>query len=549
MQFSQARASQKGFAAYVAILAVVAVFISIASILLLKNPPVPANLYQAVIVSEAPQANIFKQAIGNNANGNGTNIVKLNFPANDTAGDLIIVAVTWGNSAIDVSSITDVEGNVYTNATGKTRFGAGWNYANQLYYAKNIAGGDNLITITMSGVPTGYLQASAYEYSGLDPVSPLDAVKSATGTNATAAPVAGTGFTGRLVTNAGWVLGEDKTVSVTSTYKATETSDVTVLNSTSKVTKYPSELIFGLGQRASNGDDWVMNMATFKLTPAPTPTPTPVPTPTPTPTPSVTPTPTPVPTPTPTPTALTVTTNSLPNGIVNVAYSVTLQASGGATPYTWSISGGTLPAGLTLTGSTGVIAGTPTTQGTSNFTVKVTDKNGATATKALSIVVNPAGSCVNDSHVAPWTYCARNDLCETGTEPGCSGKGLSFLGRNSTDGNGVYTPLDTAPNIGGLTGLNKCINRPRLPLQNMPGDGLFTRHGLQRGGWGGKLLGFGRLCISHERLRRLFAPVLLLGRQQHGIHHIRHPRSGDRGRCHPFCGTRRVFYHHPERHV
>jgi hypothetical protein len=146
--------------------------------------------------------------------------------------------------------------------------------------------------------------------------------------------------------------------------------------------------------------------------------------------------------------------------VVNVSYSATLQASGGATPYTWSISAGTLPAGLTLTGSTGVIAGTPTTQGTSNFTVKVKDKNAATATKALSIVVNAAGSCVNDSHVAPWTYCARNDLCETGTEAGCTGKGLSFLGRNSTDVNGVYTPIDTAPNIGGLTGLNKCITDP-----------------------------------------------------------------------------------------
>jgi putative Ig domain-containing protein len=86
----------------------------------------------------------------------------------------------------------------------------------------------------------------------------------------------------------------------------------------------------------------------------------------------------------------TITTTSLPGGTTGTAYSTTLQASGGTTPYGWSLSAGTLPAGLSLVASTGVISGTPTTAGTASFTVKVTDAANNTATKALSIAVAAA---------------------------------------------------------------------------------------------------------------------------------------------------------------
>jgi hypothetical protein len=68
-----------------------------------------------------------------------------------------------------------------------------------------------------------------------------------------------------------------------------------------------------------------------------------------------------------------VTTSSLPTGTVGTAYSQTLQASGGIAPYTWSVSSGTLPAGLSLATSTGVVSGTPTTAASANFTVEVKD--------------------------------------------------------------------------------------------------------------------------------------------------------------------------------
>jgi hypothetical protein len=85
-----------------------------------------------------------------------------------------------------------------------------------------------------------------------------------------------------------------------------------------------------------------------------------------------------------------VTTNSpLPDGVVGTAYNQMLAATGGDGNYTWSVSAGSLPAGLSLGASTGLISGTPTAEGTSTFTVQVAS-GGQTATKELSIHV--AGS-------------------------------------------------------------------------------------------------------------------------------------------------------------
>jgi uncharacterized protein affecting Mg2+/Co2+ transport len=102
---------------------------------------------------------------------------------------------------------------------------------------------------------------------------------------------------------------------------------------------------------------------------------------------------------------LTVTTSTLANGTTGSAYSQTLQASGGTSPYSWSIvSGlGNLPPGLGLNPSSGVISGTPTTTGTYNFTVRVTDSVPATAQKALSIVVTQPGIAYDSQFVSQTT--------------------------------------------------------------------------------------------------------------------------------------------------
>ena len=91
-------------------------------------------------------------------------------------------------------------------------------------------------------------------------------------------------------------------------------------------------------------------------------------------------------------TQLTISTTTLPSGSQNSAYNAMLAATGGVTPYTWSLVSGALPGGLSLSPSTGAIIGTPTGAGVSTFTVKVTDSEGSpqTATKQLSITINPA---------------------------------------------------------------------------------------------------------------------------------------------------------------
>ncbi len=72
--------------------------------------------------------------------------------------------------------------------------------------------------------------------------------------------------------------------------------------------------------------------------------------------------------------ALNITTTGFPDGVMGVPYSAMVTALGGTPPYSWS-SSGALPSGLTLDSATGIIAGTPTALGKSNFTIQVTDSS------------------------------------------------------------------------------------------------------------------------------------------------------------------------------
>ncbi|MGH9844572.1 MAG: Ig domain-containing protein, partial [Blastocatellia bacterium] len=79
---------------------------------------------------------------------------------------------------------------------------------------------------------------------------------------------------------------------------------------------------------------------------------------------------------------------NLPPGRAGDSYSQTFTGSGGTSPYSFTISAGLLPGGLTLS-SAGVLSGTPTAFGTFNFTVKATDSNGCMGTRAYTLVINP----------------------------------------------------------------------------------------------------------------------------------------------------------------
>ena len=83
---------------------------------------------------------------------------------------------------------------------------------------------------------------------------------------------------------------------------------------------------------------------------------------------------------------LTITTDSFPVGEVGVPYTVTLMASGGMPPYTWSIlKGSSFPAGLAL--EMDVITGTPSQAGTYSFTLEVTDSEGLMDSRTFEILI------------------------------------------------------------------------------------------------------------------------------------------------------------------
>ncbi len=88
---------------------------------------------------------------------------------------------------------------------------------------------------------------------------------------------------------------------------------------------------------------------------------------------------------------LGINTSSLQNGMVDSAYSKTLQASGGTKPYAWTVVSGTLPQGMALDGSSGIISGTPLESGTFNFSIKLADSTvpAQEATKDYSLIIEP----------------------------------------------------------------------------------------------------------------------------------------------------------------
>jgi Putative Ig domain len=136
-----------------------------------------------------------------------------------------------------------------------------------------------------------------------------------------------------------------------------------------------------------------------------------------------------------TPPALSITTPSLPTGTVAAGYTASLQANGGNAPYTWTLTQGQLPAGLTLStanNSTGSISGVPVLAGTSTFTVEVTDSEVVPVTKTaiFSIIVNAGATGGNSLFNNAYSFLFQ------GFDTGGT---VAIVGTLTADGNGHIT--------------------------------------------------------------------------------------------------------------
>jgi hypothetical protein len=189
--------------------------------------------------------------------------------------------------------------------------------------------------------------------------------------------------------------------------------------------------------------------------------------------------------------SLSVTTTSLPNGTIGAAYSGTLQASGGNPPYSWSISGGALPPGLTTVSGSGVITGTPTTDGTYGpYVFTVTDTSSTTATSGPLTIV------IGGTAVAVCSPAGNEGALTSSTPYAFLLKGTDVRG-NPIDIAGSFTPDGTGGISSAVADYNGLTDGPQ-PLQvNVTGSSYSFNTSAQ----GCLYLAFSGLASSSVRKR------------------------------------------------
>jgi hypothetical protein len=175
--------------------------------------------------------------------------------------------------------------------------------------------------------------------------------------------------------------------------------------------------------------------------------------------------------------APTITTTMLSGGTVNVAYNQTLQATGNPATFTWNVTAGTLPAGLNLNSSTGAITGTPTTVGSSTFTIGASNGVDSDATREFSINIIPASTAPIFSG-SGWSFQGGTLTVTTnaGTTNWRTGRGLATF--QFTDVTAVVIE-DDVTSIGGNAFLD-CTNLKSVTFKSPSsvtsiGDAAFRR--------------------------------------------------------------------------
>lgn len=328
-------------------------FSLVASDGLLSSTPAPFSM----TISPAPPPTGITLVQSNSSSGAAVNSLSAAFPGPNSTGNLSIVFVRMSSTNQTVN-VTDSLGNSYAKAVSQTQTADG--HQIHVFYAANIRAGANTVTLTFSAA-NNHPFAAIFEYAGLRAADPLDKASAAQGsgsavnTGSTAVTntanelvFAGTGFpfnyTGTITAGTGYVLLRQDTGTSRS---ATEAMVATSTGS------FSGKFVL------SASTNWSAVAATFKTGGA---------------------------------TQLAITTASLPSATVGLGYSANAAASGGISPYSWSIVSGGLPAGLSLNPATGAISGTPSSAGSTSFTLQVSDNNAQTASQTFTLTVNPAGA-------------------------------------------------------------------------------------------------------------------------------------------------------------
>jgi Putative Ig domain len=148
--------------------------------------------------------------------------------------------------------------------------------------------------------------------------------------------------------------------------------------------------------------------------------------------------------------SITTAAGALASGTIGTAYSVTLAGAGGIPPYTWSIAQGALPAGLTLSPTTGAITGTPAAAGTASFTVTLTDSGSPALTATAAYTLTTAYPSLSITTTSLPNATEGTSYTATLAATGGSGTGYTWSVTSGTALSAVNLTLSPA---GAITGI------------------------------------------------------------------------------------------------
>ncbi len=287
----------------------------------------------------ATSAASFVQQAASAAHGNPSSST-VTFPANTLASDVLLVAFDYTNGATP-SAVTDSQGNSFTLV--RTPLTTPGGAVGSVYYAKNIKGGADTVTVTLSAT-SSYLEVYLCEYSGINPTSPIDTQAGATGTAGTVSSGNATTTTaGDIIYGfcvADWACTAGSGFTARSTLDSNLVEDMTAGN--------PGQ--YAATGAATNG--WSMLMVALR--PAGTAVPPP-----------------------------TISSPTTATGTVGTPFSYQITATNA--PTSFNATG--LPQGLSVNSTTGLISGTPASAATSTVTLSATNASG-TGTATLTIAIS-----------------------------------------------------------------------------------------------------------------------------------------------------------------